>query len=311
MKKFIISLLTFIVFAVFFYVTALYVVGLYLPDYFSSNLRNYKTQLTLATEEAKRTKDVDILFLGTSHAYLGFDPRIFKKNNLTSFILASRSQSPNQTEVLIDRYIDRLNPKLVVYEVSARLFTSYEKVNNVGYFLIGDSIDSLSLQLALETKDIEVYNNLIFGILVDLLNKRKELPVKLLKRAKYIEKGYVESNSSYSKKVEIFKLDDNWSFNKKTLYDFNKVVKKIKDRGIKIVFVTTPFAKEYYSSIAKVYKKFSEQVGGHGSYINFNEILKMNDSLCFGDPYHLNKRGAELFSEKFIKVLEENDFVKP
>ena len=73
--------------------------------------------------EIKNQEDVDILFLGSSHAYRGFDTRIFLENGYKSFNLGSSAQTPTQTKVLVERYLGSLNPELVIYEVYPKTFT--------------------------------------------------------------------------------------------------------------------------------------------------------------------------------------------
>ncbi|MFQ5607599.1 MAG: hypothetical protein ACE5GA_06610, partial [Candidatus Zixiibacteriota bacterium] len=67
--------------------------------------------------EIEGARDVDILFLGSSHSYASFDPRVFSESALSSFNMGSASQSPLNTYSLLKRYYERLNPKVVVYEV--------------------------------------------------------------------------------------------------------------------------------------------------------------------------------------------------
>ncbi len=35
--------------------------------------------------------------------------------------------------------------------------------------------------------------------------------------------------------------------------------------------------------------------------LNFNKLMKLDDSLCFYDKDHLNQKGVVLFNEKFIE----------
>ena len=72
----------------------------------------------------RKIKNVDVLFLGSSHAYRGFDPRIFRKRGYSSFNLGSSAQTPSQTKVWLKRYLKHLNPKIVIYEVYPGTFSS-------------------------------------------------------------------------------------------------------------------------------------------------------------------------------------------
>src|SRR5438477_3987320 len=54
--------------------------------------------------EVESVGSVDILFIGSSHAYRGFDPRLFAETGLTSFNLGSKAQSPLNSYFLLKHY---------------------------------------------------------------------------------------------------------------------------------------------------------------------------------------------------------------
>ena len=83
MKTFVLKILIFIFFTCLFYFINLIFFGDFINTSFKSNLIYFlggygHTHSRLA--EVKTYKDVDILFLGSSHAYRGFDTRIFSKH---------------------------------------------------------------------------------------------------------------------------------------------------------------------------------------------------------------------------------------
>ena len=45
-------------------------------------------------QEVRRHEDVDIVFVGSSHAYRSFDPRFFAREGLTTFNIGTRAQTP-------------------------------------------------------------------------------------------------------------------------------------------------------------------------------------------------------------------------
>ena len=67
--------------------------------------------------EVDTIQNIDLLFLGSSHAYRGFDNRYFERVGITSFNLGSSSQSSVQSNYLLKRYLKQLNPKQVIIEV--------------------------------------------------------------------------------------------------------------------------------------------------------------------------------------------------
>ena len=113
MAKFIKSILWFTPYSLAIYLLLLVFWGELTPPLLKKNL-NYKKgsygHLYSRIRELKKTHDVDILFLGSSHTYRGFDPRIFARHGFHTFNLGSSSQSPIQTEILLKRYLDKLNP---------------------------------------------------------------------------------------------------------------------------------------------------------------------------------------------------------
>ena len=122
MKKFLLNLLKFIAFAIPFYVIAICLWSWMMPQFLAKNTRNKLASyghLYSRAREAENIKNPDILFLGSSHAYRGFDTRVFAKHGIKAFNLGSSSQSPINTQVFLKQYLDKIQPKFVVYEVYA------------------------------------------------------------------------------------------------------------------------------------------------------------------------------------------------
>lgn len=122
MKKFLITLVLFGTFSLLFYILIMPIWSSILPPFMAKNVRSCVGcygHLYSRTQDIKEVHNPDILFLGSSHSYRGFDPRIFKQYGITSFNLGSSSQSPSNTNVLLKQYIKQINPKLVVYDVYA------------------------------------------------------------------------------------------------------------------------------------------------------------------------------------------------
>ena len=133
--------------------------GLIFPHNIAKNLKllgpggHLKTRIRdLAT-----CSDVDVLFLGSSHAYRGFDPRIFMKYGIKSFNLGSSAQTPIQTEILLKRYLNSLKPKLVVYEVYPSTL-SLDGVESALDLIANDRIDFPIIKMALDLNHAAVYN---------------------------------------------------------------------------------------------------------------------------------------------------------
>jgi hypothetical protein len=253
--------------------------------------------------EVKNYKNVDILFLGSSHAYRGFDTRIFSDYGYKSFNLGSSNQTPAQTKVLLKRYLERLNPRLIIYEVYPETFT-FDGVESALDVIANDIKDVHLLKMALKINNIKTYNTLIYGFICDFFGLNKSFSEAAIKgKDKYVSGGYVEKEMEFYKPTEFPKKEI--SFRDYQLETFSEIVQLIKNKNIKLILVYAPIPKVYYKSY-KNNHYFDSTMERYAAYYNFNELLDLNDSLHFYDYHHLNQRGVEIFNNKLIELLNEN-----
>ena len=208
MKKFIENFFLFFLLSLFFYVVFIFLSGIYLQQSFRPNLKfpfnGYGNSLE-RFKEVDSTSKVDVLFLGNSHAYRGFDPRIFKRFGYTSFNLGSSSQTPIQTELLLERYLINLSPKLIVYEVSPINFTS-DGVESAIDIVANDKFRYDFFRMALKVNNLKVYNATFFSFCRYLTNIK--LSAKKMQNSQndfYISGGYVQKQIEPLKKELIIK----------------------------------------------------------------------------------------------------------
>lgn len=322
MKIFISKLLLFFPFLVFSYVLLVFVWGYFKPSVFDSNL-NYRIgsygHLHSRISEIKEYRDVDILFLGSSHTYRGFDPRIFSRYGFKSFNLGSSAQTPIQTKVLLKRYLDYLNPKTVIYDVFPSIF-KIDGVESSLDIIANDENDIHSLIMAFEINNIKTYNTLIFGFICDFFEINSSFKESIKRNEDtYIKGGFVEREIEYFQPIKSVKKDHkkikekrnsiNDIFREDQLSSFLEVLEMLRKKNINIILVYTPIISENYkrqsysTSFDSTMKKF-------GNYYNFNEIIPLNDTLHFYDPDHLNQIGVELFNENLIEFLDEKNKLK-
>lgn len=303
MKYFLKNVFVFILVFILTYPLVVFICGLCFPKWINCNI-NYKFGasgfLFSRLKELEERKSVDVLCLGSSHTYRGFDPRIFKKYGITSFNLGSSAQTAIQTELLLDRYLNNINPKLVIYEVYPEIF-SLDGVESALDIISNDDNDLASLKMAVELNHIKVYNTLIYSKIREwthLNDRRIELPVKYMD--KYIEGGFVEREMSYNSHLEF--MPEKIELNDKQLKHFYRILSAFKSRNIPVLLVYAPVTSKYYSSISNKVE-INKLFENNGNYINFNELMVLNDSLDFFDKDHLNQNGVEKFNVKLIELL--------
>lgn len=306
MKKFIKQIIKYLGLITVLYLTIVIIWGTFFQNTADIINIHYKTanygHQFSRMKEAKFTKDVDILFLGSSHTYRGFDTRIFEENGYKTFNLGSSSQSHIQTELLLKRYLKNLNPKLVIYEVYPGLFSSDGIESSIN--LIGNDVNDFeTIKTALKLNHIKVLNTLIYGLFADLINKNKGLEEAAKKDLDtYIQGGYVERELRFFKNID--HPPAKWAIKKEQWRAFNRVLKLLQKNKINYKLVQAPITKSFYNAYTNN-AFFDSLMQSKGAYLNFNKTSVLDDSIHFFDEHHLNQWGVGGFNRELIKVLEE------
>ena len=307
MQKFIKNIIRFFLLCVPVYCLLIIIWGEFFQNSaFKKNL-NYQTasygHQYSRIKEVKNVRDVDLLLLGSSHTYRGFDVRNFQKNGWTTFNLGSSSQSHIQTNLLLKRYLKQLRPKLIVYEVCPGLFDN-EGIESSLNLIANDDIDRHTLKTALELNHIKVYNALIYGFYCDVFGIKSEIEEPVKKDVDtYISGGYVERELSFHK----YTTHENLAFKikKEQLDAFKNSLQMIAAEGIPFRLLQSPTTRPYYEAYADN-SRFDSLMSTFGIYKNFNIKMNFDDSLHYFDAHHLNQWGVEIFNQKVIDWLQSD-----
>ena len=305
MKSFILNLLKFLSFSFVFYIVATFIYGSFAPSVLNPNLK-YKMgsygHLYSRINEIEEYNNLDLLFLGSSHAYRGFDTRIFKKNGYKSFNLGSSSQTPLQTKVLLKRYLDILKPDKVIYEVYPNTF-EVDGVESSIDLISNDDNDIHSLKMAVNVNNIITYNTFIYCSLRDVFKLDDSFEEsKSHGRDTYISGGYVEKDMDFYNPVEFKKKKI--EINEQQFETFKEIIQLLKENGIETILVFAPITESNYSRYTNI-SEFDSIMSSYSKYYNFNEMMSLGDSLHFYDSHHLNQKGVEKFNKELIEFLKK------
>lgn len=307
MRLFIKKCLLFILVLLLLFPVYFYIWGEFIPQIFrnASNVRYIDEShdfMRLRIQEAKTISDIDILVLGSSHAYRGFDPRIFSTHGLEMFNFGSSSQSPLQTEVLLKRYYHSLNPKIVIFEIYPSVFTGDGVESSIG-LLSSDIIDRHALQMAFKIDNLMTYNTLFLSLLKNTLNKQSpSINSNKYETHTYVEGGYVERDKLYYYEPE-FISSSQWELNASQWQAFERCLKIIESNGAQIFLVYAPITNSLYTSKTNN-DEFLKRMATYGYPLyDFNTIINLDDTLHFYDSNHLNQKGVEVFNHSLISEL--------
>ncbi|MBP7409493.1 MAG: hypothetical protein KA941_12110 [Flavobacteriales bacterium] len=255
-------------------------------------------------EEAGR---VDVLFLGSSHAYRGFDPRIFAAHGWSSFNLGSSGGSPLQTEVMVARYLERLDPELVLYEVHASRFQD-EGLESTLDLVANGGMDAPTWELVMRLRHVKALNAALHATGRALLNSDANVEQPAVKRGdRYIGYGYVEHEGAdferegWLKPQAVTYRDDQ-------VGAFERTLAKLREDGRKVVLIEAPVTKWLRTSYRE-HEVFAQRMDHITPYLDFSGMAGLEDSLHFYTKGHLNQAGVEIFNRVLIDSLHARGFL--
>ncbi|MEC8273708.1 MAG: hypothetical protein VXZ76_02590 [Bacteroidota bacterium] len=300
MKYFVKYSIAFLGFSIIIYFILIFLWGSVMPIWLNSNLI-YKQRgghLYSRLSELNKYQNVDVLFLGSSHAYRGFDTRIFKQRGIHSFNLGSSSQAPVQSLLLLKKYIDNLQPKQIIFEVCPQSLSS-DGIESALDIISNGKIDFQTIKMAIKLNHIKVYNTLIYSSIRQLLNLDKDfVEAQRIGKDTYISGGYVQRDNVQFE----YKSPSEKSINPEQMMAFKELVNWVKSKDIELILVQAPVTTVEYNSYDDNVS-FDKLMQDYSRYYNFNTLITLDDSLHFYDSHHLNQLGVETFNADLIDYL--------
>lgn len=256
--------------------------------------------------EAAGAGPVDLLLLGSSHAYRGLDPRIFAAAGVSSFNLGSSSQTPVQTDYLLERYLDQLAPGLVVYDVMP-VGLSGDGAEGAARLIAAELPGADPWPLLRQTPRLVVLNGIILHYF-DRARGRDPGPEPAAREIDtYVGGGYVVRDTTYRegkgpppatpftpRPVQLAALE--------------RSLGRLRAAGVKVLLVQSPITAAHRAAPAER-AAFDRLMAGYGDYIDFNGRLPLVDSLHFYDYQHLRQRGVEIYNRALIDSLRARGYV--
>lgn len=252
-------------------------------------------------KEAREYHDIDVLFLGSSHCYRTFDTRFYEANGIHCYNLGSSNQSPIQTRVLLDAYLDSLHPKFVVFEVHDDIMRN-DGVESAVDMLINVPITAEASKMAWGLKNMKVLNTWAYSLYNQKVMHRLDNFVEdsVIFNFRHVRGGFLENDSCNFVKRNYARKD--LTIQPKQLKALKQCLAMLDERNIPYLLVETQDALQYRKSV-KNHEWFEKQMSALGPY--YYEVLPLVDTLHFFDSYHFNKEGVRIFNEHFINILRK------
>lgn len=273
--------------------------------------------------DVQNYRDVDVVFIGSSHCYRTYDPRIFAKHEISSFNLGTTGQTPLNSYFVLKRYFDQLSPKLVIFDLNYRVINR-DGLESFYDISINSSYAPEILEMAIAIKSPHAINGAISKWLLSLTGLEKQRPQQPMPGERYIPGGYVEFTNPDKKRPKNRDKQDIFAANseKKLLITPNadqlkyirKLVAFVKSKGTKIVLITKPEPPENlqivanYSEIHDTFDQIARETDA--PYFDFNKInLPLDSNRHFYDKEYLNSEGVKIFNPILIEFLRKKHMI--
>lgn len=262
----------------------------------------------------------DIVILGSSRAYVHFDPKIIEqKTKLSAFNLAVNGGGPITQKSKFESFLEHNPfPRILIQNVDIFLLYKEKFIFQKEQFLpylsqaaIYSNLEKVDKELWLE-RNIPLYKyrgfrNEIFLGIGSFLGLAKESH-----STKY--KGFTVVKEDWNRDFERFRTENTeMVYDQENLdYGFNyvkRLINECKRKKIDIILVQSPLYFELQNMMPQkeyITRSFKDIAVANG--IQFWDYL--TDSMCLDKKYfynstHLNAEGAQLFTNKFSDDLRE------
>lgn len=307
MRKFILNILLFVCVALIGYMLWVFRLGntgmLRTVNYRLGNYGHLFSRIT----EADTTKNVDILFLGSSHSYRTFDTRYFDTLGYRSFNLGSSSQTPIQTYVLLQRCLATMNPRLVVFEVHPDVMSN-DGVEGAVDLISNVSLTRYSTQMALTYRNLKVFNTWLYAYYRNTLRHKLDK----FHEDSYIDgSAYVSGGFTYMPDEESFVADSlpskTINMQPRQLAALEDCLSLIKSMSIPYILVEVPPSKALMNSYTN-HDDFVQKMSQLGPFYRLNP-MPGPDSTYYYDADHLKLIGAHIACRQMAEIIQDNQLI--
>lgn len=293
------------------------------PAYKAIKNRTHKNYLKWNSIQ-KNTNTYDLIILGSSRVYTGFNPRVIDSGlNLKSFNMGTSAQDIAESYHSLVEILEFQKPKYVALEAYLELSDDvhdyYQIFSNASFFKSSKNKFDLVINgygnngVANYCIPLMKFNNYMKQDVISIFSTK---PKKTPETNWY--KGFLKDTVIITQKqIKTFKPIANFSntsFNKERFKTyFNKIYELTKAKGIKLIALRTPYPPtrlnlnnnndegNFYKNYMSTYKDVE--------YFDLNTYktkdFKFKDE-DFSDYHHANYWGAQKISQQLIDIIKTN-----
>ncbi len=283
----------------------------------------------LRLAEADTAVAPQLLFIGSSHCYRTFDTRCFDTAGIRCFNLGSSNQTPRQSLALLQRYLDRWHPRLVLFEVHPDIMEN--SGDEAACDLLSNTrLDRPMLTMALRQCNLRVFNTMVCAAIDQWLHGGVVLPQKnvlsvatsagdtnVVAGFHYVRGGFVELPPfCYRPKPLPTTVIQPRSDQLAALAD---CLQLLNQKGVPYLLIEVPSTRQRYASYSNHadFERVMIELAGQGrgtggatvapKYINLNDDpylrIRLDDTVAFFDDDHLNQLGVNVICQYLLSCI--------
>lgn len=256
----------------------------------------------LRFQEIKSQKNIDLLFIGSSHAYRNYDTRIFNQEQIHTFNLGSTAQTPIQTWEILQHLPHHLLPKRLIIDFYLPLFynegieSSIDLLANTDFYPMRWN----------EYHDVKWYNALLYRTLsLKLLNLQPKKNPERIGHDQYITGGYVQSDQAYDARHQTPKVSG--VVNESQVSALQNIVRWANEHNIKWMIVQSPILPSHEAAKYETLPLAIQKIIPKEKFINGQNAVALA-LKNFIDSDHLSAEGVQNYNSWLMDTLKKKHF---
>ena len=264
-----------------------------------------RDHIALRFEELQEERDIDVLFIGSSHSLRTFDPRFFERHHIRAFNLGTANQTPMNTYYLLQRYLAQLKPRLVVVEAYWETL-EISGVEGTIAITVNRGPGSDTLKMALATRHPKALNAQWSSLFEHLFGRATA--IQLRPDEAYTSGGWVETWQPNGA-GEIRRKRHDVVVDEQQMKYLSRTLTLLKTHDARVLMVWAPVTAAWRDLAMNLEDVRHRLTGLSKSYdvpfVDLNDAVPLDDRLDFRDDDHLNQRGVDKVLPVFLNVLRD------
>ena len=246
----------------------------------------------------------DVVVVGSSHAYRGYDPRHFELRGHTLFNLGSTAQTPVNSWPVVKALINERNTGLLIVDVYKGVLDSDGR-ESATKLIPNVEDDLLAAVLAWRMLDPRAIN-----LMVLRMAKKHRQPFPAGKG--YIRSGYCSVVDSVKGPIQ-YHMAKRIELDERQLEHLDHILDHALNKGIPVILVTHPMP---LAADTSGHRRFAELLRAHlgpdgPPYLDLAVDHDLDPRDHFYDHNHLNQAGVDRFNAVLIDTLEALGYLEP